>query len=117
MLSNLVTNSQDLLGWGDRMRQTRSYTGGPGNERRWLFLHYSIDCLNWFPAGCVARWPDSVLRSFMYPSAAIDGHDLVILSRTSRDAQNQHDADLCTIHRIPNFRSLALNLHRGGLAD
>ena len=113
MLGNLVTNSQDLLGWGDRMRETK-YTGGPGNERRWLFLHYSIDCLNWFPAGCVARWPDSVHRSFMYPSAAIDGDDLVILSRTSRDAENQHDADLCTIHRVRDFRSLAMDLRRGG---
>ena len=64
MLSNLVTNSQDLLGWGRRMRET-GYPTGPGNERRWLFLRYSIDCLNWFPAGCVARWPDSVHRSFM----------------------------------------------------
>ena len=116
MLSNLVTNSQDLVGWGDRMRETK-YTGGPGNERRWLFLHYSIDCLNWFPAGCVARWPDSVHRSFMYPSAAIDGDDLVILSRTSRDAENQHDADLCTIHRVRDFRSLAMDLRRGGLAE
>ena len=53
----------------------------------------------------------------MYPSAAIDGPDLVILSRTSRDAENQHDADLCTIHRIPNFRTLAMNLHQGGLAS
>ena len=52
----------------------------------------------------------------MYPSAVIDGPDLVILSRTSRHAANQHDADLCTIHRIPNFRSLAMNLHQGGLA-
>ena len=75
------------------------YWGGPGNERRWLFLHYSIDCLNWFPAGCVARWPDSVHRSFMYPSAVIDGDDLVILSRTSRDAEDQHDADL--LHHPP----------------
>ncbi len=116
MLSNLVTNSQDIIGWGDRMRETK-YTGGPGNERRWLYLHYSIDCLNWFPAGCVARWPDSVHRSFMYPSAAIDGDDLVILSRTSRDAENQHDADLCTIHRVPDFRSLAMDLRRGGLSD
>ncbi len=115
MLSNLVTNSQDLLGWGHRMRET-GFTGGPGNERRWLFLHYGIDCLNWFPAGCVARWPHSVHRSFMYPSAVIDGPDLVILSRTSRHAANQHDADLCTIHRIPNFRTLAMDLHQGGLA-
>ena len=65
----------------------------------------------------MARWPDSVHRSFMYPSAAIDGDDLVILSRTSRNAENQHDADLCTIHRVPNFRSLAMDLRRGGLAD
>ena len=116
MLSNLVTNSQDLLGWGEHMRDTR-YWGGPGNERRWLFLHYSIDCLNWFPAGCVARWPDSVHRSFMYPSAVIDGDDLIILSRTSRDAEDQHDADLCTIHRVGNFRGLAMDLHEGGLVQ
>jgi hypothetical protein len=116
MLSNLVTNSQDLLGWGRRMRET-GYSGGPGNERRWLFLHYSIDCLNWFPAGCVARWPDSVHRSFMYPSAVIDGDDLVVISRTSRDSQNQHDADLCTVHRVRDFRNLAMDLHGGGLHD
>ena len=114
MLSNLVTNSQDLLGWGPRMRET-SYHGGPGNERRWLFLHYSIDCLNWFPAGCVARWPGSVHRSFMYPSAVVDGDDLVVLARTSRDSGDQHDADLCTVHRIRGFRDLALDLYQGGL--
>jgi hypothetical protein len=114
MLSNLVTNSQDLLGWGERMRET-GYHGGPGNERRWLFLHYGIDCLNWFPAGCVARWPDSVHRSFMYPSAVVDGDDLVVLSRTSRDSGDQHDADLCTIHRVCSFRDLATDLHKGGL--
>ena len=114
MLGNLVTNSQDLLGWRERMRET-GYHGGPGNERRWLFLHYSIDCLNWFPAGCVARWPSNVHRSFMYPSAVVDGEDLVVLSRTSRDASDQHDADLCTIHRIRGFRHLAMDLHKGGL--
>jgi hypothetical protein len=116
MLSNLVTNSQDLLGWGGRMRVT-GFSGGPGNERRWLFLHYSIDCLNWFPAGCVARWPDSIHMSFMYPSAVIDGDDLVVMSRTSRDSKNQHDADLCTVHRVRDFRNLAMDLHGGGLHD
>lgn len=95
------------------MRET-GYTGGPGNERRRLYLHYSIDALNWFPAGCVARWQDSVARSFMYPSAVIDGDDLVVLSRTSRDSGDQHDADLCTVHRISDFRSLAMDLHTGG---
>ena len=114
MLSNLVTNSQDLLGRANPVGQT-AYRGSPANERRWLFLHYSIDCLNWFPAGCVARWPDNVRRSFMYPSAVIDGEDMVVLSRTSRDSDDEHDADLCTIHRIRNFRDLAMDLHKGGL--
>ena len=111
MLSNLVTNSQDLLGWGDRWR--KSQHGPSGNERRWLFLHYSIDCLTWFPAGCVARWLDSVHKSFMYPSAVVDGDDLVVLSRTSRDSGDQHNADLCTLHRVRNFRDLAMDLRAG----
>ena len=111
MLSNLVTNSQDLLGWGDRW--PKSQHGPSGNERRWLFLHYSIDCLNWFPAGCVARWPESVAKSFMYPSAVVDGEDLVVMSRTSRDSGDQHNADLVTIHRIRKFRDLAMDLHGG----
>ncbi len=64
-----------------------------------------------------ARVPDSVRRSFLYPSADIDSHKLVILSRTSRNAHNQHDADLCTFHRAPNFRSLAMELWRRGLGS
>ncbi|MCL0099804.1 glycoside hydrolase [Dehalococcoidia bacterium] len=115
MLGNLVTNSQDLLQWGDRWR--KSQHGPSGNERRWLFLHYSIDCLTWFPAGCVARWPDSVHKSFMYPSAVVDGNDLVILSRTSRDSGDQHNADLCTLHRVRNFRDLAMDLHAGSPSE
>ena len=47
MLGNLVTNSRDYLGWGERVEQAR-YRRAAG-ERRWLFLHYSIDCLSWFP--------------------------------------------------------------------
>ena len=112
MLGNLVTNSQDWLDWGSRLKT--AYHSGPGNERRWMFLHYSADCLNWFPAGCVARWPDSIVRSFMYPSAVVDNEDIVVLSRSSRDSGDQHDADLCTIHRIQNFRTLAMDLHGGG---
>ena len=36
---------------------------------------------------------------------------LVLISRTSKDAPNQHDADLVTFHRVGGFRSLALNLY------
>ena len=111
LLSNLATNSQDLLNWHDRW--PRSQHGPSGNERRWLFLHYSIDCLNWFPASCVARWPDSVTRSFMYPSAVVDEDDLIVMSRTSRNSGDQHDTDLETIHRVTSFRQLAMDLHTG----
>ena len=114
LFANLATNSHDLLGWGSRMRES-GFMGGPGNERRWLYLYYSIDCLSWFPAGCVARWPANIRRSFMYPSPVVVSDDIIMLSRTSHNAGNQHDADLCTIHRIRNFRSLAMDLHQGGL--
>jgi len=109
MLSNLVTDPQDFYENREKLKAI-GYHGGSGNERRLLFLHYSIDALNWFPAGCVAKWP-SKLQSFMYPSAAFDGDDIVFVSRTSKDALNQHDADLVTFHRIRDFRSLAMNLY------
>lgn len=111
MLSNLATNSQNLVPWDPEATGKRS--GVLGDERRWLFLHYSLDCLNWISAGCVARWPTDLRRSFMYPSAVADGEDLVLLSRTSRDSGNHHDADLCTVHRVRQFRSMAHNLAQG----
>ena len=80
-----------------------------GNDRRLLMLHYSLDGLNWFTAGCVAR--AAVLsQSFMYATLAIDGEDIVIISRSSIYAPNQHDADHATFHRVEDFRKLALDL-------
>jgi len=104
MLANLVADSQDAF----KLRPA-SFNGGPGNERRLLFLFYGRDALNWFPAGCVAKMP-GMLQSFMYPSAAIDGDDIALISRTSKNGRNQHDADLCTFHRIRDFRELAIDL-------
>jgi len=108
MLSNLVADAQDAFRNRERLAAL-GFNNGPGNERRLLFLHYSLDALNWFPAGCVARWP-GMKQSFMYPSAAIDEEDLVLISRTSEHGRDQHDADLCTFHRIRNFRNLAMDL-------
>ena len=51
----------------------------------------------------------------MFPSAVIDGEDLVLLSRASPDSGDQHDADLSTIHRVNKFRTIAMDLHRDGL--
>ncbi len=110
MLCNLPTRSQgaggrEVSGWP-------GFRGSPGNERRFLMLFYGVDALNWFPAGCVAQWP-SPAQAFNYTTPLIDGEDLLIVSRTSRNGRDQHDNDLVTFHRLPDFRSLALDLFPG----
>ena len=42
---------------------------------------------------------------------------LVVLSRTSCDSGDQHNADLCTICRVRSVCDLAMDLHRGGLCE
>lgn len=108
MASNLPTNSWDLLNYRDKLSKTE-FMGGTGNERRILSLWYSLDAVNWIPAGIVAM-AKKMLQSFMYPSMVIDGDDLVILARSSIHSSNQHDADYSTFHTIANFRELALDL-------
>ncbi len=108
--ATLVTDSQDQIGYCQEARRRREYTGTGGNERRFLMLMYSIDALNWFQAGCIAM-TNKLRQSFMYAAPLIDGDDLVILSRTSRDGRDQHDADLCTCHRVRDFRRLTLDLY------
>ncbi len=110
MVSNLPTRTQDSGGCG--VAKQPGFRGTPGNERRFLMLSYGVDALNWFPAGCVAQWP-SPAQAFNYTTPLIDGQDLLIVSRTSRNGRDQHDNDLITFHRLPDFRSLALNLFPG----
>lgn len=108
MASNLPTNSNDWLGYKGAWIEN-GCSGGTGNERRILTLWYSLDGLNWIPAGIIAMFQNP-RRSFMYPSMVIDGEDLLILSRTSVHAPNQHDADYTTFHRITGFRKLAFDI-------
>lgn len=78
-------------------------------DRRLLMLWYSVDSLNWIPAGWIARarnWTES----FHYPVMCIEGDDLLLISRTAKDSGNQHDVDTTTFHRIRNFRSYAIDL-------
>lgn len=104
MSSNLETNSQNLI--------DNTSVSNEGRDRRFLMLWYSLDALNWFPAGCIAA-AEKMEQTFNYPSMIIDENDLAVVSRTTLDADNytSHDADTVTFHRIHNFRSLALNLH------
>jgi hypothetical protein len=72
-------------------------------------LHYSRDAQNWFPAGVLAMWPGEC-QAFNYCTPVIDGDDLLFVSRTSQDADNQHDNDRITFHRVPSFRKTAVDL-------
>jgi hypothetical protein len=106
---NLPVDSQESYPWWEEGRARGSFMGGGGNERRFLMLFYSADGLNWFQAGCIAQ-AARISQSFMYARPIVEGNDLVVLSRSSIDAPNQHDADCATFHRVRNFRDLALNL-------
>ena len=98
MASNLPSNSA-LLIRGEAWESMKE-------DRRSLLLWYSVDSLNWFPAGWIAR-TEQRAQSFSYPVMLIDADDLLILSRTSLDSGDPHDVDMATFHRIRNFRMLA----------
>ncbi|WP_127585277.1 sialidase family protein [Paenibacillus koleovorans] len=108
MASNVPSNSQNLIEISSKLEET-AYQGTVGNDRRYMMLWYACDALNWFPAGCIAK-AEKLTQSFMYPSVVIDGDDLVITSRTSHHAVDQHDADLVTLHRVRDFRALAMDI-------
>lgn len=115
--SNFAVDGQGIFDWWKEAAKTESYQGAPGgNDRRFLMLLYSMDALNWFQAGCVAQ-AGKISQSFMYGKPVVDGNDLVVISRSSVNAPNQHDADYATFHRVKNFRELALNLKPTPLSD
>lgn len=110
--ANLVVDSQGAFDWwaaGERRGNFAFASGLGGNDRRFLVLLYGVDGLNWLQAGCIAQ-AGKISQSFMYARPVIDGDDLAIISRTSINAPNQHDADYATFHRVRDFRKLALKL-------
>jgi len=110
--ANLVVDSQGTFDWWETGQKRGDFNGSErigGNDRRFLMLLYGLDGLNWFQAGCVAQ-AGKISQSFMYARPVIDGNDLAIISRSSINAPNQHDADCATFHRVRNFRRLALKL-------
>ena len=83
---------------------------GPG-DRRMLCLSYSIDALNWMTTGCIAITPNAG-QGFQYAVPLVDGDELLVVSRTSLNEENQHDANMITLHRVTNFRELVLDHFR-----
>ncbi len=110
MASNYPTNSLGLYRDPELiLPQDKPDWQSLREDRRLLMLSYSLDGLNWLPACSIAK-AEKMNQSFMYPSMTIDGDDLVLLSRTSRDSGDYHDADLATFHRVRNFRGLAMDI-------
>lgn len=94
----------------DSMRRVETLSeersGLPNNERHRMVLHFSRNMVDWCFAGLVAIG-DSPKQSRHYASMDFDGNDLVILSRSGDDrAQDAHDVNLITFHRVKNFRQL-----------
>lgn len=80
--------------------------GLPDNERHRLALHYSTNCVDWQMAGLVAVG-ESPKEARHYASMAVDGDDLVVLSRSGdKRAKSAHDTNLITFHRVVDFREL-----------
>lgn len=76
------------------------------NERNRLQLSFSSNCYDWCHAGIVDMSVDEN-QSRHYASMAIDGDDLLVLSRSAdAEGKNAHDNNLITFHRIHNFRKL-----------
>ena len=94
--------------------KSKGYKGSAGNVRRMLCLSYSLDSRNWFSAGCVAMSANP-LEAFHYASLVPCGDDMLVLSRTSVGGKpyNNHDSNQITLHRVKNFRDLAIDLRTG----
>ena len=78
----------------------------PLNERNRLVLYFSKNGFDWCFAGIVAATGcENASRS--YASMSIDGDDLLVVSRSGdKNAKDNHDVNLMTLHRIKNFRDL-----------
>ena len=80
------------------------------SDRRLLSLMRSRDCERWELVTDLLDWrdratPDEV--GFQYPDFFIEGDDILLLCRTAiGGANNFHDANYSTFHRIRDFRLL-----------
>ncbi len=80
-----------------------------GRLRNTLALASSTDLRDWIVERIVLYHPDVKKHAFQYVGWQFDGEDLIAVSRTAYDdglggADNYHNANFITFHRIPHFR-------------
>lgn len=83
----------------------------PGGIRNTLALTCSNDLRHWDVRSVILYHPDVAKHGFQYVEWLFDGDDLIAACRTAFDdeaggANNNHDANFLTFHRIRNFREL-----------
>ncbi len=82
-----------------------------GSVRNTLVLKSSADLKKWTVHKILLHHPDVLKHGFQYVDWQFDGNDLIFLCRTAWDdqfggADNFHNANFLTFHRIKNFRKL-----------
>ncbi|WP_211172575.1 DUF3748 domain-containing protein [Chitinophaga sp. Ak27] len=83
--------------------------GNPERTRNTQALLYSSDLYHWQIKGIVLHHDDVTKHGFQYMDFQFDGSDIIAVSRTAYDdanggADNQHNANYLTFHRIHDFR-------------
>jgi len=79
--------------------------------RNTLVIKSSPDLKKWTIHKVLLHHPDVLKHGFQYVDWQFEGRDIIYLSRTAYDdqyggANNYHDANYLTFHRIKNFRKL-----------
>ena len=82
-----------------------------GSVRNTVVLKSSSDLRTWTVHKILLHHPDVLKHGFQYVDWQFDGKDLIFLCRTAWDdqfggADNFHNANFLTFHRIKNFRKL-----------
>ncbi len=82
-----------------------------GSVRNSLILQSSTDLKNWTINKILIEHPDVKNHGFQYVDWQFDGRDLIYICRTAFDegageANNYHDANYLTFHRIKNYRKI-----------
>ncbi len=81
----------------------------PERTRNTQALCSSKDLINWEVRKIVLQHPDMTRHGFQYVDWQFEGRDIIFVSRTAYDdgvggANNQHDANYMTFHRIKRYR-------------
>jgi hypothetical protein len=90
----------------------RHFDQNPERTRNTVALMASEDLLDWEVRAIVLYHPDVRNHGFQYLDWQFEGDDIIAVSRTAYDdglggADNQHNANYLTFHRLQHFREMS----------